>query len=78
MPDSSDVLFKFSQPNGSPARRPSQAMADALQRLSEADEMRSLVTAAQAQGRKVVVEVYHSAAGHPILIHLGAVSRKIA
>jgi hypothetical protein len=53
-------------------------MADALQRLSEADEMQCLVSEAEAQGRKLVVQVFHSAEGHPILIHLGAVPQEAA
>ena len=68
-----NVEVKFSRPSGAPAPEPSKSMADALQRLSESDEMMALAAEARAHGRKVVVEVYHSAAGLPILIHLGAV-----
>jgi CTP:molybdopterin cytidylyltransferase MocA len=53
-------------------------MADALKRLSEADEMQTLVAEAQAHGRRVVVHVFHSAEGHPILIHLKAVAQEEA
>jgi hypothetical protein len=49
-------------------------MAEALKRLSEADETQHLVREARALGRKVVVQVFQSANGHPILIHLGVVS----
>ncbi len=31
--------------------------------------MQTLVVAARAQGRKVVVEVFHASDGHPLLIH---------
>ena len=68
------VEVKFSRPSGAPAMRPSSAMADAIQRLSEADETQHLVREARALGRKVVVQVFQSANGHPILIHLGVVS----
>ncbi len=60
MSNNPDVQFRFSQPSGAPARKPSKAMADALQRLSQADEVQNLIAEAQAQGRKVVVQVYHS------------------
>ncbi len=78
MPNSPEVLFKFSQPSGAPARKPSASMTAALRHLSEATEMRSLVAEAQAQGRKVVVQVYHSAEGRPFLIHLKAVPKEAA
>lgn len=71
-----DVLFKFTQPNGTPSRNPSKAMTEALRHLSKSDEIRTLITEARAQGRKVVVQVFHSAAGHPILIHLGVVPQE--
>jgi hypothetical protein len=63
MPNSSDVLFKFCQPSGAPARRPSESMTAALRNLSEAHELRSLVAETHARGRKVVAQVYHSADG---------------
>jgi CTP:molybdopterin cytidylyltransferase MocA len=53
-------------------------MTAALHTLSESTEMRSLVAEAQAHGRKVVVQVFHSAEGHPILIHLGALPQEAA
>jgi hypothetical protein len=73
-----NVELKFCRPSGAPARQPSRAMADALQHLSEADEMQCLVSEAEAHGRKVVVQVFHSAEGHPILIHLGSVPQEAA
>jgi hypothetical protein len=73
-----DVLFKFSQSNGTPSRKPSKAMSEALQRLTESEEMLTLIAEARAQGRNVVVQVFHSAEGLPILIHFGAVRQKAA
>ena len=78
MPNSSDVQFKFSQPSGAPARKPSASMTAALGKLSESTEMRSFVADARAHGRKVVVQVYHSAEGCPFLIHLKAVPQDAA
>ncbi len=63
------VVFKFSRPAGTPKKPPSAAMTEALQRLSEAEEMRDFTAKAHAQNRNVVVEVFHSADGHPLLIH---------
>jgi len=59
-----NVELKFSRPIGAPARQPSKAMAEALQRLSESDEMQTLV-ARHGLRRKVVVHVFHSADGTP-------------
>jgi hypothetical protein len=69
----SGVVFKFRRPAGAPKNPPSLAMTEALRRLSESEEMKTLIAGAQAQGRKVIVQVFHAAAGHPILIHLAAV-----
>jgi hypothetical protein len=73
MPNSSDVQFKFSQPCGAPTKKPSASMTAALGKLGDSTEVRSLVADAQEHGRKVVVQVYHSAEGRPFLIHLKAV-----
>jgi hypothetical protein len=78
MPINPDVLFKFSQPSGAPAKKPSASMTAALGNLSESTEMRSLVADAHAQGRKVVVQVYHGSDGRPFLIHLKAVLQDAA
>jgi hypothetical protein len=75
---SCDVELKFSQPSGAPARKPSASMTAALRNLSESTEMRSLVADARTHGRKVVVQVYHSAGGLPFLIHLKAVPQDAA
>jgi hypothetical protein len=53
-------------------------MTAALRNLSESTEMRSLAADAQAHGRTVVVQVYHSADGLPFLIHLKAVPQEAA
>jgi hypothetical protein len=78
MPDNPDVQFRFSQPSGAPARKPSASMTAALRNLSESTELKSLVAEAQAQGRKLVVQVYHSSDGRPFLIHLKAVPQDAA
>lgn len=72
-----EVVFKFRRPSGMAKKPPSRAMAEALRRLSEADEMRLFVANARAQHRTVVVEVFHASEdGHPLLIHTAAVPDK--
>ena len=73
----SGIVLKFRRPSGPPKNLPSRAMTEALQRLSEAEEMRGFVAEAKAQRRTVIVEVFHSRDGRPLLIHTAAVSRKV-
>ena len=70
------VVFKFSRPAGAPSRQPSAAMTQALRQFARSDEMQAFVANARKQRRKVVVEVFHSADGHPLLIHTATVCRK--
>jgi hypothetical protein len=72
----SGIVLKFRRPSGTPKEPPSRAMTEALQRLSEADEMQTFTAKAHAQNRTVVLEVFHSREGHPLLIHTAAVRRK--
>jgi hypothetical protein len=71
------IVFKFCRPSGSPSRQPSEAMTQAMRQFAATDEMQAFVASARAQRRKVVVEVFHSADGHPMLIHTVAVSPKV-
>jgi len=66
-----DVVLKFSVPSGKPGRKPSRSMIAALQTLCAATELRGLAEDAHAHGRKLVLQVFQSADGSPILIHLG-------
>jgi hypothetical protein len=68
--DKPQVVFRFCRPSGLVDRRPSQAMTAALRRLSQADEVQPLLRRARAAGRDVVIEVFHSQDGQPLLIHL--------
>jgi hypothetical protein len=72
------IVFKFCRPSGSPSRQPSEAMTQALRQFAETDEMKAFVTNARAQRRKVVVEVFHSRDGHPMLIHTAVLPKKRA
>jgi len=72
------IVFKFCRPSGAPSRQPSEAMTQVLRQFAATDEMQALVADARAQRRKVVVEIFHSTDGHPLLIHCAAVARKRA
>ncbi len=63
------IQFKYRRPSGAPTHPPSEGMQDALHRLSQAEEMQPLLKKAQAAGREVVIEVFHSKDGQPLLIH---------
>ena len=67
--------FKFCRPSGAPAREPSVAMTRALQALSESEEIQQFVAEAHAQRRTVVLEVFQSRNGRPLLIHPNAVPK---
>jgi len=68
-----NIEFRFSKPGGVTIAEPSTRMKNALTHLSQSDEIRRLAADAKTRGRKLVVHVFHSAKGHPILIHLGDV-----
>jgi hypothetical protein len=53
-------------------------MQDALRRLSQVEEMQPLLKKAQTAGRDVVIEVFHSKDGQPLLIHTAAVAKRRA
>ena len=72
------IVFKFRRPSGTPSRKPSAAMAQALRQFTRSDEMREFVADARKQRRKVVVEVFHASDGHPLLIHTAFLPNKTA
>jgi hypothetical protein len=72
------IVFKFRRPSGTPSRQPSEAMTQAMRQFAETDEMQAFIANARAQRRKVVVEVFHSADGHPMLIHTTILRKKTA
>ena len=63
------ILFRFRRPSDTSRRHPSKAMTEALRLLAESEEMQPFVAEAHARRRNVVVEVFHSRDGHPLLIH---------
>ena len=65
----SGIIFRFRRPSSIPRQHPSAAMTQALRHLADSDEMRPFVADARARRRNVVVEVFHSRDGHPLLIH---------
>jgi len=66
------ILLRFRRPSSVPRRQPSKGMAEALRQFAESKEMRLFVAKAHAQRRDVMVEVFHSSDGHPLLIHTAA------
>jgi len=69
MHSSPAVVFRFRRPSGSQNHEPSTAMTEALRQLSVAREMEPLLQAAHKAGREVVIEVFQSRDGQPLLIH---------
>jgi hypothetical protein len=65
----SGVLFEFCRPSGAPDREPSVAMTRALQALIESEEMQLFVAEAHLQQKTVVLEVFQSRDGRPLLIN---------
>ena len=65
-----NVVFKFRRPSGSGQQEPSEAMSDALRRLSETTEMQSLLAQATKSGKSVAIEVFQNRDGQPLLIHI--------
>jgi hypothetical protein len=53
-------------------------MTEALRLLAESEEMHWFVAEAHAKRRNVVVEVFHSRDGHPLLIHTALAPRRQA
>ena len=68
----SGIVLKFCRPCFAKVLKPSTALTEALTRLSESEEMRSFIDESRKCNRKVVLEVFHSSAGHPMLIHAKA------
>jgi hypothetical protein len=44
-------------------------LTEALRHLAESEEMRPFISDARARRRNVVVEVFHSSDGRPLLVH---------
>lgn len=72
------VVFRFRRPSGSMNREPSTALVQALRHLSKAHEMQPLLAKARETGREVVIEVFHSKNGEPLLIHTALLPEKTA
>lgn len=72
------IVFRFRRPGGSMNQKPSTALVQALRHLSRAQEMKPLLMTAQATGREVVIEVFHSKSGQPLLIHTALLPEKTA
>jgi hypothetical protein len=65
-----NVVFKFRRPSGSDPQQPSRALTEALHRLGEAEEMKSLLAQARQSGKSVAIEVFQTRNRQPLLIHI--------
>lgn len=65
-----NVVFRFRRPTGSEPQRPSCALTESLHRLGESEEMQPLLAQASKGGKSVVIEVFQSRDGQPLLIHI--------
>lgn len=70
------IVIRYRRSKNNPRRNPSQVMTEALRLLSESEEMQPLISEANAQHRDVVMEVFHSRSGHPLLIHTALSPRR--
>jgi hypothetical protein len=70
------ITFRFRRSKNTAGRNPSRAMTEALRHLAESEEMKPFVSSAHAIRRDVVLEVFHSSDGHPLLIHIAAAPRR--
>lgn len=69
------IVFRFRRSKDAQKRNPSRAMTEALRHIAESDEMREFTADARAQRRDIVLEVFHSRDGHPLLVHIAAAPR---
>ena len=63
------IVFRFRRPRSIARRQPSKAMTEALRHIAESEEMQPFISDARARRRDVVLEVFHSRDGRPLLIH---------
>lgn len=66
------IVFRFRGSKNIAGRNPSKKMTEALRCLAESDEMQPFLSEAHAVRRDVVLDVFHSRDGHPLLIHIAA------
>lgn len=70
-----NVVITLHRPSGAPKKAPSPAMAEALEMLSQAEEMKVLIGNAREHRRKVNLQLFCSFEGHPVLLHFAVVQR---
>jgi hypothetical protein len=63
-----EIFFTFRSPGGIVKRQPYRTLAQGLRQLAESEQMRPFIEEAHAQGRDVVVGVFHSMEGRPLLV----------
>jgi hypothetical protein len=63
------IHFRFHRPKEQRCP-PSFPMVEALRQISLSDEIQPLLGRARADGREVLIEIFHSKGGEPMLIHI--------
>jgi hypothetical protein len=66
------IFFTFRRPGGIGKCQPYRTLAEGLRQLAESEKMQPYIEKAHAQGRDVVVGVFHSREGHPLLLVVAA------
>lgn len=63
------VIVRVRRPSGAGGKPPSEALNHAMLSLAGSDEIRPLLSEANAEGKALAIDVYQNGAGRPILIH---------
>lgn len=63
------VIVRFKRPSGAVRKTPSAALNQAMVSLADSDEMRPLLSEANAEGKALAIDIYQSRSGRPILVH---------
>lgn len=63
------VIVRLRRASGAGRQVPSESLNHAMASLADSEEMRPLLSEANAEGKALAIDVYSSRSGEPILIH---------
>ena len=63
------VIVRVRRASGAASRIPSASLSQAMASLADTEEMRPLLSEANAEGKALAIDVYRGRTGMPILIH---------
>ncbi len=63
------VIVRLKRPSGTGRRMPSESLNQAMVSLADSDEMRPLLSEANAEGKALSIEIFQNRDGRPILVH---------